>query len=77
MDKIELQEAQSIIDSLYFDGKVITGWQHTLLENVISIAETKLGQTEDINSVCECEAPLVRGYGDDEYCGLCQKRFMK
>jgi hypothetical protein len=77
MDKIELQEAQSIIDSLYFDGKVITGWQHTLLENVISIAETKLGQTKDINSVCECEAPLVRGYGDDEYCGLCQKRFMK
>ena len=26
---------------------------------------------------CECEAPLVRGYGDDEYCGLCQKRFTK
>ena len=26
---------------------------------------------------CSCEAPLVRGYGDEEYCGLCQKRFMK
>ena len=46
MDKKELQEAQSIIDSLFYDGKVITGWQHTLLQNVISIAETKLCQTD-------------------------------
>ncbi len=77
MDKKELQEAESIIDGLYFDVKALNAWQHTLLQNVISIAETKLCQPEDINSVCECEAPLVRGYGDDEYCGLCQKRFMK
>ena len=77
MDKKELQKAQNIIDELFYDDKALTGWQHKLLENVISIAETKLGQTKDINSVCECEAPLVRGYGDDEYCGLCQKRFMK
>ena len=47
MDKKEFQEAQSIIDALYFDGKVITGWQHTLLQNVISIAQTKLCQTDD------------------------------
>ena len=77
MDQKEFQEAQSIIDSLFYDDKVITGGQHTLLQNVISIAETKLRQIDVINSVCECEAPLVRGYGDDEYCGLCQKRFMK
>ena len=77
MDEKELQEAQSIIDSLFYDGKVLTDWQYTLLQNVISIAETKLCPPDVINSVCECEAPLVRGYGDDEYCGLCQKRFMK
>lgn len=32
---------------------------------------------EEWQRFCECEAPLVRGYGDDEYCGLCQKRFIK
>ena len=45
MDKKEFQEAQSIIDALFYDGKVITGWQHTLLQNVISIAQTKLCPT--------------------------------
>ena len=31
---------------------------------------------EEWQRFCECEEPLVRGSGD-EYCGLCQKRFMK
>lgn len=42
MDKKELQKAQNIIDVLFYDDKVLTQWQHTLLENVISIAQTKL-----------------------------------
>ena len=46
MDKKELQEAESIIDALYFDVKVLNAWQHTLLQNVISIAETKLRQPD-------------------------------
>ena len=46
MDKKGLQEAQSIIDALFYDGKVITGWQHTLLQNVISIAQTKISQPD-------------------------------
>ena len=46
MDKKELQEAQNIIDALFYDDKALTGWQHTLLENVISIAQTKLHQPD-------------------------------
>lgn len=44
MNKKELQKAQNIIDVLFYDDKVLTQWQHTLLENVISIAQTKLRQ---------------------------------
>ena len=32
---------------------------------------------EEWQRFCECEAPLVRNDGDEEYCGLCQKRFLK
>ena len=46
MDKKELQEAQNIIDALFYDDKALTGWHHTLLENVISIAQTKLRQPD-------------------------------
>lgn len=46
MDKKELQKAQNIIDALFYDDKVLTQWQHTLLENVISIAQTKLRQPD-------------------------------
>ena len=52
MDKKELQKAQNIIDVLFYDDKVLTQWQHTLLENVISIAQTKLRQPDVIGSVC-------------------------
>jgi hypothetical protein len=44
MDKKELQKAQNIIDVLFYDDKALTQWQHELLENVISIAQTKLHQ---------------------------------
>jgi len=46
MDKKELQKAQNIIDELFYDDKALTGWQHKLLENVISIAQTKLRQPD-------------------------------
>lgn len=46
MDKKELQKAQNIIDALFYDDKALTLWQHTLLENVISIAHTKLRQPD-------------------------------
>lgn len=46
MDKKELQKAQNIIDALFYDDKALTQWQHTLLENVISIAQTKLRQPD-------------------------------
>ena len=51
MDKKELQKAHSIIDALFYDDKAITQWQHTLLENVISIAQTKLHQPDVSGSV--------------------------
>lgn len=44
MDEKELQKAQNIIDVLFYDDKALTQWQHELLENVISIARTKLRQ---------------------------------
>ena len=53
MDKKELQKAQNIIDVLFYDDKALTQWQHTLLENVISIAQTKLRKPPVISSVCE------------------------
>ena len=62
MDKKELQEAESIIDELYYDGKVITDWQHTLLQNVISIAETKLCQTD------------VSGRSEQLFCPDCKSK---
>ena len=46
MNKKELQKAQNIIDELFYDDKALTGWQHNLLENVISIAQTKLRQPD-------------------------------
>jgi hypothetical protein len=46
MDKKELQKAQNIIDALFYDDKQLTQWQHELLENVISIAQTKLRQPD-------------------------------
>lgn len=46
MDKKELQKAQNIIDGLFYDDKALTQWQHNLLENVISIAQTKLRQPD-------------------------------
>lgn len=42
MYKKDLQTAQNIIDTLYYDDKELTKWQHELLENVILIAQTKL-----------------------------------
>ena len=46
MDKKELQKAQNIVDELFYDDKALTGWQHNLLEDVISIAQTKLRQPD-------------------------------
>jgi len=46
MDNKELQKAQNIIDALFYDDKALTQWQHTLLENVISTAQTKLRQPD-------------------------------
>jgi hypothetical protein len=46
MDNKELQKAQNIIDALFYDDKALTQWQHTLLENIISIAQTKLRQPD-------------------------------
>jgi hypothetical protein len=46
MDKKELQKVQNIIDSLFYDEKALAQWQHTLLENVISIAQTKMNQPD-------------------------------
>ena len=46
MDKKELQKAQNIIDELFYDDNSLTQWQHALLENVISIAQTKLRQPD-------------------------------
>jgi hypothetical protein len=37
-----LQNAQNIVDSLFFDDKAITGWQKNLLSEIILIAESKL-----------------------------------
>ena len=54
--------AQSIIDSLYFDVKVLNAWQHTLLENVISIAQTKLRQTD------------VSGRSEQLFCPDCKSK---
>lgn len=53
MDKKELQKAQNIIDELFYDDKALTQWQHSLLENVISIAQTKLSQHDVSGSVCD------------------------
>ena len=63
MDKKELQKAQNIIDVLFYDDKVLTQWQHTLLENVISIAQTKLRQPPVSG---ECEHPYHAVLGDGE-----------
>jgi len=46
MDKKELQKAQYIIDALFYDDEALTQREHTLLENVISIAQTKLRQSD-------------------------------
>lgn len=78
MDKKGLQEAQNIIDALFYDGKVITGWQHTLLQNVISIAQTKIRQADVINSVCECEPHTFYEWEKDENkCSQCNKPICK
>lgn len=69
MDKKELQKAQNIIDALFYDDKALTQWQHTLLENVISITQTKLRQPDvsgrsellialqNIEKICENQNP--------------------
>lgn len=44
MNNKELQKAQNIIDALFYDDKALTQWQHTLLENVILIAQVQLRQ---------------------------------
>ena len=46
MDKKELKKAQNIIDALFYNDKALTQWQHELLGNVISIAQTKLRQPD-------------------------------
>ena len=46
MDNKELQKAQNIIDELFYDDNSLTQWQYALLENVISIAQTKLRQPD-------------------------------
>lgn len=75
MNKKELQKAQNIIDVLFYDDKVLTQWQHTLLENVISIAQTKLRKP-----LVSGELPIscVNDFEKPEYCSqrnnhLCQK----
>ena len=74
MDKKELQKAQNIVDALFYDDKALTQWQHTLLENVISIAQTKLRQPDVIKSVCD----VCNGDGIDDSsfynppCGRCK-----
>ena len=55
MNKKELQKAQNIIDALFYDDKALSQGQHTLLENVISIAQTKLQQPD----VCGRSEQLV------------------
>jgi len=66
MDKKELQKAQNIIDALFYDDKQLTQWQHTLLENVISIAQTKLKTFENygfpISLFCFCLRFLGRWF---------------
>ena len=44
MHKSELQKAQDIIDALYYDDKMLTQWQHELLEEVILTAQAKVHQ---------------------------------
>ena len=75
MDKKELQKAQNIIDALFYNDKVLTQWQHTLLENVILIAQTKLRQPD----VSERSKQLVCDHPDEaiirdkptDYCLAC------
>lgn len=73
MDKKELQKAQNIIDVLFYDDKVLTQWQHTLLENVISIAQTKLRKHDVSGQVCGCSTPKFYQesyhYRKCEHCG--------
>lgn len=73
MDKKELQKAQNIIDALFYDDKALTQWQHTLLENVISIAQTKLrqpdvsGRSEQLPNSCECDnVETFNGWGNEK-----------
>jgi len=65
MDKKELHKAQNIIDALFYDDKALTQWQHTLLENVISIAQTKLRQP-DVSGRSELLVSFLKWYVKDE-----------
>ena len=71
MDKKELQKAQNIIDALFYDDKALTGWQHKLLENVISIAQTKLPQP-DVSGRSELLKAFVEWQiqGNTPYAGM-------
>jgi hypothetical protein len=70
MDKKELQKAQNIIDALFYDDKALTQWQHELLENVISIAQTKLRQPDvsgRSEQLCSCSSKILPD-GNIQYC---------
>ena len=71
MNKKELQKAQNIIDELFYDDKALTGWQHNLLENVISIAQTKLRQP-DVSGRSELLKAFVEWQiqGNTPYAGM-------
>lgn len=77
MDKKELQKAQNIIDTLFYDEKALTQWQYTLLENVISIAQTKFrqpdgsGQSEQL--VCEHPDEAIIRDKPTDYCLACNR----
>lgn len=64
MNKKELQKAQNIIDTLFYDDKELTQWQHNLLENVISLAQTKL-QHPDVSSRKDKLIDFLRWYSDE------------
>ena len=80
MNKKELQKAQNIIDALFYDDKALTQWQHTLLENVISIAQTKLrqpdvsGRSEQL--VCDNHSPDLEHFMkySESICKNCKQK---
>jgi hypothetical protein len=41
MGNREFQKAQNIIDSLFHDERMLTQWQHSFLEEIISMAAAK------------------------------------